>query len=387
MENQPQTTTAKKESPVIRYLRRPPENRLPGWALGFYIGGVLAVLFFILFSVFPAFSDAYNRTVGQFFRMILNFLTAWIPFSVAEAAVLSLPVFFVWFCVHTMHRQLNTWRQSWLYTARILSFIALLFTLMTFVFTPGYKGRPLSDKLEFRTGEITKEKLEATADILRNEIDNLVGTGQILFDEKDFSRHTKTWDELNVRLLTAYKRAAAKYGPISTFPSTVKPLFSSPALMYTHIAGIYTFFTSEVCINANYPDYVRPFATAHEMAHQRGFAKEDEANFIAFLVCAESEDPYIRYSGLMNSYQYILSALYSADPDSFRTQWGELNTYTKKELIAYDKFFQPYEHSVAADIADSVSHVVQSTEGVIPNSYGLVVDLLVAYYDQPGSAS
>ena len=49
------------------------------------------------------------------------------------------------------------------------------------------------------------------------------------------------------------------------------------------------------------------------MAHQRGIAREDEANFIAFLVCMASDDPYIRYSGYLEVYEYVASSLYSDD--------------------------------------------------------------------------
>ena len=55
-------------------------------------------------------------------------------------------------------------------------------------------------------------------------------------------------------------------------------------MTYTHISGIYTFYTGESNININYPDFVVASSATHEMAHQRGVARENEANFVSFVV-------------------------------------------------------------------------------------------------------
>ncbi len=53
--------------------------------------------------------------------------------------------------------------------------------------------------------------------------------------------------------------------------------------------------------------------TAHEKAHQRGVASEDEASFLAVLACAEAEDPLLRYSGALFAQRRLLSELYRRD--------------------------------------------------------------------------
>jgi len=155
----------------------------------------------------------------------------------------------------------------------------------------------------------------------------------------------------------------------------------SEPMTYTHIAGVYSFFTGEANVNTNFPDYTIPFTVAHELAHQRGIAREDEANFVAFLVCKESDDPYIRYSGYLNLFEYVSSALYSADQELYAKVASTLNTDVRYELMAYSKFFDKYRDSVAADVSGAVNDAylkLQGTEGT--RSYGLVVDLAVAYY-------
>ena len=118
------------------------------------------------------------------------------------------------------------------------------------------------------------------------------------------------------------------------------------------ILGIYSYFTGESNINVHYPDYGIPFTVAHELAHQRGISRENEANFIAFLVCIRSDSEFVRYSGYINMFEYLASALGSTDREMLRA--------------VYSDFFN--DNYLKA----------QGTEGII--SYGLVVTLAVAYY-------
>ncbi|HEX8560759.1 MAG TPA: DUF3810 domain-containing protein [Pyrinomonadaceae bacterium] len=76
-----------------------------------------------------------------------------------------------------------------------------------------------------------------------------------------------------------------------------KPVYFSGLLTRLGISGVYFPFTGEPNYNAEAPDFQMPFALAHEMAHQRGVARESEANFVAYLVCVNSRDPFVRYSG------------------------------------------------------------------------------------------
>jgi hypothetical protein len=96
-----------------------------------------------------------------------------------------------------------------------------------------------------------------------------------------------------------------------------KPVYLSGVMSRLGISGVYSPFTAEPNYNAEVPDFQIPFTIAHEMAHQRGIARESEANFVAFLVCVNSRDPFIRYSG----YRYSLGVvfeLYRREPEKAR---------------------------------------------------------------------
>lgn len=84
-------------------------------------------------------------------------------------------------------------------------------------------------------------------------------------------------------------------------------------MSYADIAGMYFPFTVESNINTDGPFFTIPATMGHEMAHQCGFMREDEANFIGYLACKDATDPLTRYSGYSLAYDYALSALVKAD--------------------------------------------------------------------------
>ena len=185
---------------------------------------------------------------------------------------------------------------------------------------------------------------------------------------------------MNALLLDGFSSVYEDYGVGSRLKSHVKPVMMSRAMSYTHITGVYTFFTGEANLNVDFPDYTLPYTAAHELAHQRGIAREDEANFVAFLVCAASDDAYIRYCGYRNLYDHVISALYEADPMMYSSLISYAPRPILREMRAYSQFFDQYRDSIAADVSEAVNDTyltMQGTEGT--RSYGMVVDLAVAY--------
>ena len=49
-----------------------------------------------------------------------------------------------------------------------------------------------------------------------------------------------------------------------------------------------------------------PFVLSHEKAHQFGITSEAEANFVAFVICINSDDQKLRYSGCQSVLLYFL---------------------------------------------------------------------------------
>lgn len=354
-------------------------RRVPRFALVmFVLAGVCAVLYLVQ-RLSPAFSDFFNTHISSLFRRLLAWATCWFPFSLAEVLLILLPVAVVLIIVFVIRKKCETWRDVGRFCLTLLSVVALLFNLFVLNFSAGYYGTTLDEKLGITCSPETPEELYRTAVILAEEVNR--ACAELDYDGSASSEMPYSVGEMNRLLMEAYNKVHEKYGFIDNFYSRVKPVMLSEPMSYTHITGVYTYFTGEANINVNFPDYCTPFTAAHELAHQRGVARENEANFVAFLVCIESDDAYIRYSGYLNLYEYVMSALSGASGKLYKEAYLKANPAVRGELHAYAEFFEKYRDNVAADISGAVNDSYLHSQGTVgQRSYGLVVDLAVAYY-------
>ena len=357
-------------------------KRLPRYVLVLYgITGV-ALLVLVIAMISPRFADAYNRSVGAFFRAVLSHLTSWIPFSLAEMTLYAAIPAVVVLAVLGCRRYSDSWRSVLVYLGCILSFAGMVLSVFVLGFGTGHHTHTLDRRLDLPPVEVNAESLLQTAQSLCDQL--VVLLPEITYGEDGFSQMPFDLRGLNDALLDAYEPVCERYSFVQRLNSRIKPVLASHAMSYLHITGVYSFYTGEANLNVYFPDYTLPFTAAHELAHQRGIARENEANFIAFLVCAESDDPYVRYSGYMNLLEYVINALYRTDEQLYMEFMRSLPDELKGEMRAYSAFFSEFRDSVAADISDVVNDTYLKLNGSEAGvaSYGLVVELAVAYYQK-----
>jgi hypothetical protein len=113
-----------------------------------------------------------------------------------------------------------------------------------------------------------------------------------------------------------------------------KPLAASTLMSVLGVRAFYFPFTGEVSYNPDVPLAELPFAIARAKAYQRGYAREDEARFIAYLVCTTAPDPLVRYSGFLHTVE-VLERLEKSRVGSFRPQLAAGPQADLKQLAEY----------------------------------------------------
>ena len=344
----------------------------------FGLAAICGIIYII--ALFNAdFADFINLYPGTAVRFILAKLSGILPFSLAESVILLIPfICFIAIWYLTKFR-CDTRRSSMVSMLCILSIASMLLSSFVLCLGIGYKGNPLEEKLGLVREPVETDELSDSTKYLIEKINEL--TPRIMFGEDGFSIMPYSFEEMNKKLLDAYDSFDDDHDFIISFDSRLKPVMISEAMSYAHIAGVYTFFTGESNINVNLPDYTIPYTAAHELAHQRGVSREDEANMIAFLVCIRSDDPYIQYSAYLNMYEYVAAALQEADREKYDLVSQKLNLAVYNELVVYSEFFKKYQQSVTSQVSGTVNDVFLKTQGTEGRaSYGMVVDLTVAYF-------
>ena len=342
--------------------------------------GACSLILYLLFLCFPAFADRFNQTFANAGRQILSYLTVLFPFSVAELLLLFSPIFLgiLIYRIVVIHSKSAAGMR--VFFCRAGAAICLIATLFVFCFAPGYQGTTIDKKLGLERTPVADEELYQTALLLTEKLNSLSDELTVLDSGSTVMPYTIA--EMNKKLIAAYETYTAGKSFPNHFYSRVKPLLTSRLFSYAHITGIYTFFTGEANINVNFPDYCIPFTAAHELAHQRGVAREDEANFIAFLVCNASDDAYLQYSGYLNLFEYVSNALFSADIVRGNDVWSRLSPRVQAEERAFAKFFERYRENVIASASEQVNDLYLHSQGehAGTRSYDLVVDLAVAFF-------
>lgn len=346
----------------------------------------ITILLHILSILIPAFADFVNRIPAQAVRFLLAKITGILPFSLAEVLfIILIPLAVFGMIVSFKLAKKEDPKPSRYYLASLLGAFVTLYILFVFTLGTSYFTTTIDKELALDKNKITKEELFETANEVRIQAEKELD--QLFFREDGSSVMPYDLDILNDKLNQTYEKIALKYDFIPDLSSNVKPILLSRALTYTHMSGLYTYMTGEANINTHFPDSTLPFTMAHEMAHQRGIAREDEANFVAFLVTMESNDPYIRYSGYYEIFKYFVNALYDTDHSLFKELYARTDNRLIGEILAFNEFFKPYQNSTAATVTGTINNAYQQIQGVEEGiaSYGLVVDLTVAYHKKNGS--
>ena len=355
-------------------------ERLPIWCYVLLGIALLALVIYLIAALCVGFAEWFNRTVGAAMRASLAFLTSWLPFSLSEMLILSVPVLLVLLSIYAYRKRCETWKSVFVFMGCILSAFSVLFSLFVFSFGAGYHTAPLEQRLGYEAVNVDESSLYETSLWLVEEL-NAAADG-IQYAENGFSVMPYDRKTMNAHLIAAYRPVCEAYPFVQRMNSRVKPVLVSRLMSYTHITGVYTYFTGEANINVDFPDYTLPYTAAHELAHQRGIARENEANFVAFLVTAASSDAYVRYSGYLNLFEYVSTALYYENAERYKEVVGLLDPRVLEELRAFSDFFDTYRNAAIAELSGAVNdaHIKLNGDKAGIDSYGLVVDLAVAYY-------
>lgn len=167
-----------------------------------------------------------------------------------------------------------------------------------------------------------------------------------------------------------------------------KGVICSRIMSYVDFTGFFFPFTAEANVNTETPSAYFASTVAHELAHQRGVAKEQEANFVAVLASLEYGDPDYVYSAAVLAYTHLGNALYDADNESWKEIYSGLNEKVLTDLKANREYWQRFETPVqkaSNTVYESFLYSYNQDLGL--KSYGACVDLLVNYYYEAAKAA
>ena len=322
----------------------------------------------------------YSRRVYGALAAVLVRLTSVVPFSLAEIGLVALLMAAT---VAAIRGAAALWRgpERARRLARgaggLVGWAGVAYLVFELLWGLNYARRPLADMLGLSTSGGGSAELAALAKVLVAESSALrVGLPEdaagALLVPGGVSAAAR-------RAPAGYERLFAARPALRGTVGRAKPVLLSPLMSYLGIGGIYAPFTGEANVNATLPDWDRPFTVCHELAHQRGFAREDEANFLAYLACRSHPDRDFQYSGTFQAALYVLGALAAANRPSYDAARAALPAPLQHDLAALAAWRARYASRLSRvqdRVNDTYLRAQGEREGV--RSYGRMVDLLLA---------
>jgi hypothetical protein len=180
----------------------------------------------------------------------------------------------------------------------------------------------------------------------------------------------------------AFEALSTDYPVLEGRYAAPKPILLSKLMSQTEITGIFFPFTMEANVNVDVPDYSIPATMLHELAHLRGFMREDEANYLAYLAGMKSDQVELQYSSTMLALVISGNALYDSNPELYFEIRDQYSEGVLADIRANTAYWQKYEDTAVSTFSNKVNDtylkVNAQSDGV--QSYGRMLDLLLAKY-------
>jgi hypothetical protein len=188
------------------------------------------------------------------------------------------------------------------------------------------------------------------------------------------------------RVAAAYAAAGQECPGLAGPRPPLRAAWISPLLTLASTTGIYCPFTGEPNVNTEPPGVLVLPVACHEVAHLRGFAREDEANFLAWWVGSRAPDPALRYAAELFAWRYAMGELSWHDAKAWSRLMNSAPPLLRADADAIHKFWdrQPKTATVVlTTIATATNHTYLRSAGHSDGvrSYGRMVDLLIAALD------
>ncbi|WP_019227324.1 DUF3810 domain-containing protein [Sedimentibacter sp. B4] len=340
-------------------------------------------LFLTLYArYYMSFAEYYAVEIYPVFAETISFISSKTSVSAAEIIILLVVALLI---IYTLSMIVNSVKYKTAdffkqYAANILSFASVIYFLFVLFCGINYSRYEFTFYSGLEVKESSKEELIALCEILIQDANNLrsnLTTGENntaeLFDRNYYGTAQRARD--------SFDNIAKEYSVLKGNYPAPKPVKMSRVMSHMNITGVFFPFTFEANVNVDIPPYQIPATMLHELVHLRGFMREDEANFIAYLSSINSGFQDFAYSGTMLALTYSMNALYAEDPESYASLRETYSQDVKNDMIFSWNYWKNFDTKVAEisnNINDAYLKANNQDDGV--KSYGRMVDLLLAYY-------
>lgn len=344
------------------------------------VANVAGLGLFWLFQNDRAVMDFIARRITAPYKNAVGRLCHALPVSVTEFLYAAAILGVLWYLLRSVRRVRRAERRGAEAARRVLGLAnaaLTVYALFCLLWGVNYHATGFCEEIGLSDQPVSVEALHETTQYFAAQLGTY--SGRVTRDEQGVFAEPRA--DILAYSTQVYGALAQEYPQLAMADRQPKAMLFSRIMSATGFTGLFFPFTGESNVNVDSPSAWLPCTVAHELAHQRGYASEQECNLLGILASVKSESDAYRYSGYLTGYVYLSNALYRADYDAWYAVYQTLPDGVRADLSAQRTYWAQFEGPVEQASEKVYDTFVKSYgEALGVQSYGAVVDLLVQYF-------
>lgn len=331
-----------------------------------------------LLSLYPEFVEHYYSNgiypvISKLFRTILG----WLPFSFGDI-IYTFTSLYALRWLYKNRKRLRKDTKHWLID--VFAAVSVFYFAFHTLWGINYYRLPLHKNLNLNADYTTEQLIHVTEKLINktNSLHLDITKNDTLKVELPYGK-----GDILSMVPQGYDNLKAIFPHLEYHPQSIKKSLYSYPLTYMGFSGYLNPFTNEAQVDGIIPIFKFPTTASHEVAHQLGYAAENEANFIGFLAASNHNDHYFKYSGYAFGLRFCLNEIYMRDECLFEDMVADVNKGILKNYKETREFWEAHENPFEPLFKMFYGNFLKAnnqSKGM--DSYSYVVALLVNYFEK-----
>lgn len=319
----------------------------------------------------------YSNGLYPYISILLRRLFGWIPYSVGDVFL----AIFVLLFLCSIYLLIKTKFKNFLIKiTNFVAFLSILYFAFYLFWGLNYYREPLAKNLGYQQKKYTTEQLQKSTEYIISQLNNYhlkITKNDTLQVKSPYS--TKDLYKISLK---GYKNLENDFPQLKYKVPSIKSSLMSTLQSYNGTSGYLNPLTGEAQVNDRISKTSFPTTACHEIAHQIGFAAENEANFVGFLAANYNDDFYFKYASYRMAFGYSISEIRKRNPELSAQLWRTVNKGVIKDFNASYAFWQQYKNPFEPLVKKGYNAYLKANKQAKgTDSYNYVVDLLISYLE------
>ena len=326
--------------------------------------------------------NQYATGIYPVFSRLLRYCFGWLPFSIGDVFYGMVVLWLIWKLVKgikIIFKRQATLRGFAAGAGKGLCILLITYILFNLFWGINYNRVGIAGQLQLKMEKYTPDDLKMINGLL---VEKVNAAKMVLVNNHVAYPNNR---QLFTKVQQAYQKAETVYPFLKYQPVSLKPSVWSWVGNYMGFTGYYNPFTGEAQVNTLVPKFLQPFTACHEVAHQLGYAKEMEANFVAYLAATTLQDTLLHYSVYLDLFIYSNRNLFETDSIAAKACRSKLLPAVVDDLKEWRTFNKNHRNPIEPVfrwIYGKYLEGNQQPQGVL--SYDEVTGFIIAYYKKYG---